>query len=72
MGKKKRIVILGAGFGGAYSAMHLEKHLKKSKVAYEIILVNRENYFVFQPMLADSIVIRNHVIEVMEAAACNA
>ena len=53
MGKKKRIVILGAGFGGAYTAMHLEKHLKKSKDAYEIILVNRENYFVFQPMLAE-------------------
>jgi len=53
MGKKKRIVILGAGFGGAYTAMHLEKHLKKNKDAYEIILVNRENYFVFQPMLAE-------------------
>ena len=49
----KRIVILGAGFGGAYTAMHLEKYLKKTKESFEISIVNRENYFVFQPMLAE-------------------
>ncbi|NGX51202.1 MAG: Demethylphylloquinone reductase NdbB [Chlamydiae bacterium] len=53
MKEKKSIVILGAGFGGAYTAMYLEKHLKRSKDAFEIVLVNRENYFVFQPMLAE-------------------
>ncbi len=49
----KRVVILGGGFGGAYTAMHLEKHLKKTKEPFEIAIVNRENYFVFQPMLAE-------------------
>jgi len=53
MNDKKRIVILGGGFGGTYTAMHLEKHLKKCKDSFEILLINRENYFVFQPMLAE-------------------
>ena len=49
----KKVVILGGGFGGAYTARHLEKQLKKSKEPFEISIVNRENYFVFQPMLAE-------------------
>jgi NADH dehydrogenase len=48
----KRIVILGGGFAGAYTAMHLERLLGREDDA-EIVLVNRENYFVFQPMLAE-------------------
>lgn len=48
---KKRIVILGGGFGGVYTAIYLEKLLKKSN--FEIALVNKENYFVYQPMLAE-------------------
>ncbi len=51
---KKRIVILGAGFGGLYAAMRLEKLLSWHD-DYEIILINRENYFVYQPMLAEII-----------------
>lgn len=51
---KKRIVILGAGFGGLYAAMKLEKLLSWHN-DYEIILINRENYFVYQPMLAEII-----------------
>lgn len=50
--ERKRIVILGGGFGGVYTGMHLEKLFKNSK-EYEIVLVNRENYFVYQPMLAE-------------------
>lgn len=50
MGKK--IVILGGGFSGVYTALHLQKHLKKQSDA-EIILINKENYLVFQPMLAE-------------------
>jgi NADH:quinone reductase (non-electrogenic) len=50
--RKKRIVILGGGFGGVYTAMRLEK-LLKGRDDVEVILVNRENYFVFQPMLAE-------------------
>ncbi|MCI5052681.1 MAG: FAD-dependent oxidoreductase [Simkaniaceae bacterium] len=51
---KKKIVVLGGGFGGIYVAMHLQKMLKKIP-DYEIVLVNRDNYFVYQPMLADVI-----------------
>lgn len=50
--EKKRIIILGGGFGGVYTAMHLEKLFRKNE-EYEIVLVNRENYFVYQPMLAE-------------------
>jgi NADH dehydrogenase len=50
--KRKRIVILGAGFGGVYTAQNLEKLLGR-KDDFEIILVNKENYFVFQPMLPE-------------------
>jgi len=49
---KKKIVILGGGFGGIYAAMHLQKHLKGNG-EYEIVIINRENYFVYQPMLAE-------------------
>lgn len=48
----KRIVILGGGFGGTYTTMYLEKALKKDKDV-EIVLVNKENYFTYQPMLAE-------------------
>jgi len=49
---RKRVVILGGGFGGIYTALHLEKALRK-RDDFEITLVNKENYFVFQPMLAE-------------------
>jgi NADH:ubiquinone reductase (H+-translocating) len=49
---KKQIVILGGGFGGVYTAMKLESLLKNHDDV-EITLVNRDNYFVFQPMLAE-------------------
>jgi len=49
---RKRVVILGGGFGGIYTAMHLEKALRK-RDDFEITLINKENYFVFQPMLAE-------------------
>lgn len=49
---KKRIVILGGGFAGVYTAIYLEKYLKPSDDV-EVAIVNRENYFVYQPMLPD-------------------
>lgn len=49
---KQRIVILGGGFGGVYAAMGLEKKLR-SRTDVEVTLVSKENYFVFQPMLAE-------------------
>ncbi|MGH2568461.1 MAG: NAD(P)/FAD-dependent oxidoreductase, partial [Bacteroidota bacterium] len=51
---KPRVVILGGGFAGVYTAMQLEAHLG-SRDDIEIVLVNRENYFVFQPMLPEII-----------------
>jgi NADH dehydrogenase len=50
---KKTILILGGGFGGVYAARHLEKLTKHCRDEIEIVLVNRDNYFVFHPMLAE-------------------
>src|ERR1700747_2736889 len=53
---KKRVVILGGGFGGVYVAVQLGKFLsKKEREEIEIVLVNRENYIVFQPLLPEVI-----------------
>src|SRR5437764_5075810 len=48
--RKKRIVILGGGFGGVYAAIHLEKLLARVD-AVEIFLVSQDNFFLFTPML---------------------
>ena len=48
--RPERILILGSGFGGLYTALHLEKKLRRSSNV-EITLVNRENFFLFTPML---------------------
>jgi NADH dehydrogenase len=47
---RTRIVILGGGFGGLYAALRLEKTLARDPEV-EILLVNRENFFLFTPML---------------------
>jgi NADH dehydrogenase len=47
---RTRIVILGGGFGGIYAALRLEKALAR-RVPLEVTLVNRENFFLFTPML---------------------
>jgi len=49
----KRILILGGGFGGVYTASRLERLLSPEEAS--ICLVNRENYFVYQPMLPEVI-----------------
>jgi len=48
--KKVRIVILGGGFGGFYAAQHLDR-LIGSRTDIEVILVSRENFILFTPML---------------------
>jgi len=48
--KKIRIVILGGGFAGLHAAMHLDNTLARDP-DIEITLVNRENFFLFTPML---------------------
>ena len=47
---KKRILILGGGFAGAYTALHLEKQLRGAP-DIEIALVAKENFVLFTPML---------------------
>jgi len=51
----RRIVILGGGFAGVYTAKHLLKRCRRlpAEQQYEVHLVSRENYMVFQPMLAE-------------------
>jgi NADH dehydrogenase len=49
---RKHIVVLGGGFGGVYTAKALEE-LLGAREDVQITLVNRENYFVFQPMLPE-------------------
>jgi len=47
---KTRILILGGGFGGVYTARHLEK-LCKHRPDVEISLVSRDNFLVMTPLL---------------------
>src|SRR3954453_16085062 len=61
----KRIVILGGGFAGVSAAQELTHRLRRERRlsrpdapipdGIEVLLVNRDNYFVFQPLLADII-----------------
>src|SRR3954454_9032116 len=62
--RPRRVVICGGGFAGVSTAQELAKLLKKrgrlarrarspSADAVEVVLLNRDNYFVFQPLLAD-------------------
>lgn len=53
-----RVVVLGGGFAGVYTAKRLLHHarsLRRQGHELEVHLVNRENYMVFQPMLAEVI-----------------
>jgi NADH dehydrogenase len=54
MAERKHVVILGGGFVGVYTAQYLEKALGHAG-DFEVTLINRENYFVFQPMLPEVI-----------------
>lgn len=51
--RKKRIVILGGGFGGVFAGKKLEKLIRHERDKYEIILISKSNYFTYQPMLAE-------------------
>lgn len=50
MNAKHKIVIVGGGFAGLYTALELEKIFPPGPDV-EITLVNRENFFLFTPML---------------------
>jgi NADH dehydrogenase len=47
---KQRVVILGGGFGGVYTARHLEK-LCRHRPDIEIVLVSRDNFLLMTPLL---------------------
>jgi NADH dehydrogenase len=47
---KRRVVIIGGGFGGAFTAKYLRRHAPRN---WEIELFNSTNYFVFQPLLPE-------------------
>ncbi|MFK8083528.1 MAG: FAD-dependent oxidoreductase [Granulosicoccus sp.] len=48
--KKTRIVIVGGGFGGVFTARHLRRMLSAD---IDVEIVNTTNYFVFQPLLPE-------------------
>lgn len=48
--EKKKVLVIGGGFGGVFAAKALEQ-LGRGKL--EVELVNRNNYFVFQPLLPE-------------------
>src|ERR1041385_312193 len=48
MPDKTRVLILGGGFGGLYAALEFEK---RKDPRFEVTVVNRENFFLFTPML---------------------
>ncbi len=47
-----RILILGGGFGGFYTAQGLERRLSRER--HELILVSNENYLLYTPLLPEA------------------
>lgn len=50
--RRTRVVILGGGFGGVFTARHLERLLRRTPNA-EVVLVSRDNFFLMTPLLFD-------------------
>ena len=48
--ERKRIVILGAGFGGLYAALELERTVARDP-GVEVLLIDPQNFLLFTPML---------------------
>ena len=47
----KKILIIGGGFAGVYTAKYLLKQIKKENIDAEVTMINNTNYFLFTPML---------------------
>lgn len=61
----KKILILGSGFGGFYTALNLHRHNVK-KFGAEITIISRDNYLLFSPFLCEvvtGIVNIKHAVE---------
>jgi NADH:ubiquinone reductase (H+-translocating) len=52
MNGKTRIAIIGGGFAGTATALHLEKTFRRDP-SVEITLIDSENYFTFTPLLPE-------------------
>jgi NADH:quinone reductase (non-electrogenic) len=50
--RRTRVVILGGGFGGVFTARHLERLLRRNP-GVEVVLVSRDNFFLMTPLLFD-------------------
>ncbi len=48
--EKKKVLVIGGGFGGVFAAKALERH---GRGKLDVELVNANNYFVFQPLLPE-------------------
>ena len=48
--EKKKVLILGGGFGGVFAAKELAR---RGADRFDIELINNNNYFVFQPLLPE-------------------
>lgn len=49
---KQRVVVLGGGFAGVYTALYLTQMLGRRRDVH-VELLSEENYFVFQPLLPE-------------------
>jgi NADH dehydrogenase len=49
---RQRIVVLGGGFGGVYTALRLERILRDDEA--DIKLISRDNYFLMTPLLFEA------------------
>ncbi len=61
----KRIVILGAGFGGLQATIELERILQ-NRTGFQVALINNHNYFLFTPLLpqiASSYINPRHIVQ---------
>jgi len=51
-GQMARVLILGGGFGGFYTALGLERLLPRGR--HEVTLVSNENYLLYTPLLPEA------------------
>ena len=49
---RRRIVVVGGGFGGAFAVQRLQRRLRADEA--EVLLVDRNNFFVFNPFLVEA------------------